>query len=145
MHLSESSVTFKCLYNKGGKNHFTMAIKKIVIYVGKSKKFPLKCKFLRFYSLIVKFINCNCKIFDMWFLFCMVFLRVNCFSVMSLPFSIYVYFKGIRNKGLCDRLWVQFLLEEIKYLLFSFFRSGVEAQRRTKSFHHTTAPQSGVS
>ena len=36
-----------------------------------------------------------------------------------------------------DRLWVRFLLEEMKYFIFSFLRSSVEVKRGVE-FHHST-------
>ena len=38
---------------------------------------------------------------------------------------------GLRH----DKLWIQFPLGKIKYLLFSFLRSGVEVKRGVESRH----------
>ena len=43
--------------------------------------------------------------------------------------------KGIQGRLYRNRLWVRFPLEELKYLLFSFFRSSVEAKRGVESLN----------
>ena len=40
----------------------------------------------------------------------------------------------------CKRLWVQFPFEEIKYLIFSFHRSGSDVKRGIK-LRHATPPE----
>ena len=60
----------------------------------------------------------------------------KCLFITKYMKYTYVYIEaslGTRTQACvskCDEVWVRFPLKEMKYLIFSFFRSGVEATAR---------------
>ena len=51
-----------------------------------------------------------------------------------------IYDESWRRGCECDRLWVRFPLEDMKYNKFSFLRSGVEAKRSVE-FRHSMSSE----
>ena len=59
--------------------------------------------------------------------------------------KIELWRSGKKCDSKCDRFWVRYLLEEMKYLIFSFLRSSVEAKRGSSfTGRHVMSPKFGA-